>query len=70
MRAWRRWTPELHSRFVAAVNQLGGSDRATPKGILKVMAVEGLNIYHVSCTAGKARMLARRPLRSACQLHR
>ncbi|MBA0684534.1 hypothetical protein Goari_026118 [Gossypium aridum] len=42
-----RWTQELHDRFEQAVNQLGGPDRATPKGILKAMGVDGLTIYHV-----------------------
>ncbi|RRT80245.1 hypothetical protein B296_00000889 [Ensete ventricosum] len=42
-----RWTNELHDRFVDAVTQLGGPDRATPKGVLRVMGVPGLTIYHV-----------------------
>ncbi|KAI3409063.1 SANT domain-containing protein [Psidium guajava] len=57
-----RWTQELHDRFVAAVEQLGGADiilcflldgillllgGATPKGILKAMDVHGLTIYHI-----------------------
>ncbi|XP_031501939.1 myb family transcription factor PHL7-like isoform X4 [Nymphaea colorata] len=42
-----RWTSDLHERFVNAITQLGGPDRATPKGVLTMMGVPGLTIYHV-----------------------
>lgn len=42
-----KWTPELHQRFIDAVNQLGGAEKATPKTVMRLMGIPGLTLYHL-----------------------
>ncbi|GAB2280265.1 hypothetical protein Dimus_014907 [Dionaea muscipula] len=51
-----KWTPELHQRFVEAINQLGGADKATPKSLMRVMGIPGLTLYHLKSHLQKFRL--------------
>lgn len=60
-KARRCWSPELHRRFVNALQQLGGSQVATPKQIRELMQVEGLTNDEVKSHLQKYRLHTRRP---------
>ncbi|XP_039040609.1 myb family transcription factor PHL8-like isoform X2 [Hibiscus syriacus] len=51
-----KWIPELHQRFVDAVNQLGGPDKATPKNLMRVIGISGLTLYHLKSHLQKYRL--------------
>lgn len=48
------WTPELHDRFVQAINAIGIS-QAVPKTLVQIMNVEGLSTEHVKSHLQKYR---------------
>ena len=53
------WTPDLHSRFEAAVNALG-LDNAKPKSILRLMNVDGLTKANIKSHLQKYRCLVQK----------
>ncbi|XVF81777.1 hypothetical protein PTKIN_Ptkin15bG0183700 [Pterospermum kingtungense] len=55
----RNWSPELHARFVEALNLLGGLQVATPKQIREVMQVDGLTNDQVKSHLQKYRLHCR-----------
>ncbi|KAG5097732.1 hypothetical protein JHK82_047586 [Glycine max] len=55
------WTPELHKKFVKAVEQLG-IDQAIPSRILELMKVESLTRHNVASHLQKYRMHKRQIL--------
>ncbi|KAF7827848.1 transcription factor HHO3-like [Senna tora] len=57
----RCWSPELHKRFLQALQQLGGADSATPKQIRELMKVDGLTNDEVKSHLQKFRLHTRRP---------
>ncbi|XP_072985356.1 transcription factor NIGT1-like [Typha latifolia] len=57
----RCWSPELHRRFLHALQKLGGSHAATPKQIRELMKVDGLTNDEVKSHLQKYRLHTRRP---------
>ncbi|XP_073030132.1 myb family transcription factor EFM-like isoform X1 [Primulina eburnea] len=61
-KARRCWSPDLHRRFVNALQMLGGSQSvATPKQIRELMKVDGLTNDEVKSHLQKYRLHTRRP---------
>ncbi|KZV17758.1 hypothetical protein F511_01567 [Dorcoceras hygrometricum] len=65
----RCWSPELHRRFVDALQQLGGAQAATPKQIRELMRVEGLSNDEVKSHLQKYRIHTRRVRASTSANH-
>nr|KJB64833.1 hypothetical protein B456_010G067300 [Gossypium raimondii] len=60
-KARRCWSPDLHKRFVNALQMLGGHQVSTTKQIRELMKVEGLTNDEVKSHLQKYRLHTRRP---------
>ncbi|XP_052117567.1 transcription factor HHO5 [Arachis duranensis] len=64
----RCWSPELHRRFINALQQLGGAQVATPKQIRELMQVESLTNDEVKSHLQKYRLHVRKfPVSSSAE---
>ncbi|KAI3908113.1 hypothetical protein MKW92_050368 [Papaver armeniacum] len=61
-----KWTAELHRRFVDAVTQLGGSEKATPKSLMRSMSIPGLTLYHLKSHLQKYRLIGKNQRSESC----
>lgn len=57
----RCWSQDLHRRFLEALDQLGGTEVATPKRIREIMREDGLTNDEVKSHLQKYRLHSRRP---------
>lgn len=58
----RCWSPDLHRKFLNALEELGGSHVATPKQIREMMKVDSLTNDEVKSHLQKYRLHTRRPV--------
>ncbi|WOH15470.1 hypothetical protein DCAR_0935011 [Daucus carota subsp. sativus] len=63
----RNWSPELHRRFLVALEELGGAHVATPKQIMQKMKVDGLTNNEVKSHLQKYRLHERPSSSSSTQ---
>ncbi|KAL5198539.1 hypothetical protein ABZP36_002051 [Zizania latifolia] len=68
-KARRCWSPELHRKFVSALQQLGGPQVATPKQIREMMKVDGLTNDEVKSHLQKYRLHNARRLPSSAMVN-
>ncbi|KAI3511945.1 hypothetical protein L1887_19106 [Cichorium endivia] len=57
-----KWTPDLHERFIEAVNQLGGADKATPKSVLKLLGIQDITLYYLKSHIRLSKNLYSKPI--------